>query len=161
MTNSVQLRVATPIDVTCVAAIAEAGYEKYVERMGRKPAPMVADFGSAIAKGRVWVADVSGVVCGYAVYYPVSQDQTVDPALVMHLENIAVDPRVEGQGIGRRLIDHVETEATALGIDRIELYTNAKMYENLAYYTRLGFDEIDRRVEDGFDRVYFRKNLPD
>jgi Ni,Fe-hydrogenase III large subunit len=39
----------------------------------------------------------------------------------------------------------------------IELYTNAKMTENLAYYPRLGFEETGRRREDGFDRVYFRR----
>jgi hypothetical protein len=33
------------------------------------------------------------------------------------------------------------------------------MVENLAYYPRLGYVEYDRRREDGFDRVYFRKRL--
>jgi hypothetical protein len=33
------------------------------------------------------------------------------------------------------------------------------MTENLAYYPRRGFVEIGRRVEDGFRRVYFSKQL--
>jgi len=33
------------------------------------------------------------------------------------------------------------------------------MVENLALYAKLGFVETERRVEDGFRRVYFSKAL--
>jgi hypothetical protein len=33
------------------------------------------------------------------------------------------------------------------------------MVENLQLYPRLGFVETERRVEDGYRRVYFRKTL--
>jgi hypothetical protein len=33
------------------------------------------------------------------------------------------------------------------------------MTENLGLYPRLGYQQFDRRVEDGFDRVYFEKTL--
>jgi len=33
------------------------------------------------------------------------------------------------------------------------------MHENIALYSRLGFAEVDRPMEDGFARVYFRKQL--
>jgi len=29
----------------------------------------------------------------------------------------------------------------------------------MAYYPKLGYLEIDRREEDGFSRVYYRKSL--
>jgi len=35
---------------------ARAAYRKYVGRIGREPAPMVADFAPQIAAGQVWVA---------------------------------------------------------------------------------------------------------
>jgi hypothetical protein len=35
------------------------------------------------------------------------------------------------------------------------------MVENLALYPRLGYREDGRRVEDGFDRVFFSKRLVD
>lgn len=77
----------------------------------------------------------------------------------LHLENVAVDPRFQGLGLGRQLIDYVEQQARSGGYDSIQLYTNAKMTENLRLYPRLGYEEFDRRLEDGFDRVYFRKTL--
>ena len=33
------------------------------------------------------------------------------------------------------------------------------MTENLELYPRLGYREVDRREEDGFSRVFFRKRL--
>lgn len=42
----------------------------------------------------------------------------------------------------------------------MELYTNAKMTENLTLYARLGWRETDRRTEQGFERVYFEKAVP-
>jgi len=77
----------------------------------------------------------------------------------MHLENVAVRNRFAGQGVGRQLIDYAETQARSLGLISIELYTNLKMTENLAYYPKLGYSEVDRRDEDGFSRVYYRKIL--
>ena len=41
----------------------------------------------------------------------------------------------------------------------MDLYTNAKMRENLALYARLGWREVDRRTESGFERVYFEKTV--
>ena len=43
----------------------------------------------------------------------------------------------------------------------IELYTNELMVENIAWYGKLGFKEVERKHEDGFNRVYFRLDLTD
>ena len=145
------IRKATADDLYEVRACARAAYAHYVERIGREPAPMVADFGASIARGELDVIEVEGTLAGYVVFYP--QDDH------LHLENVAVDPDFQGQGIGYRLIEYVERRAGELGYDRIELYTNAKMTENLALYPKLGFRQFDRRLEDGFDRVYFFKQV--
>lgn len=114
---------------------------------------MVADFGAALAAGSLFVAEdeESDGIAGFIVFYPRGDH--------VHLENVAVDPARQGRGLGRALIGFAERHARALGIGRIELYTNAKMTENLAFYARLGYREFDRRVEDGFDRVYFAREL--
>jgi hypothetical protein len=41
----------------------------------------------------------------------------------------------------------------------VHLYTNIVMTENLALYTRLGFEETHRADEDGYRRVFMRKRL--
>ena len=52
-----------------------------------------------------------------------------------------------------------EEEALRRGLQTIELYTNVKMTENLELYPRLGYQETDRREEDGFSRVFYRKHV--
>ena len=146
------IRRAEISDLDAIRRCAEAAYAKYIERIGRKPAPMVADFAALIEQNSVMVeVEDSERVRGFIVAYP-RRDH-------LHLENVAVDPACQGRGIGQRLVERVEQRALADGYDRIELYTNARMYENLALYPKLGYSQFDRRIEDGFDRVYFGKNL--
>ena len=147
------IRPALESDLVAVRRCAEAAYAGYVARIGRKPAPMVADFGAALAAGGLFVAEdeESGGIAGYIVFYPRGD--------YVHLENVAVDPTRQGRGLGRALIEFAERRGRDLGLGRIELYTNAKMTENLALYPRLGYREFARRVEDGFDRVYFGKDF--
>lgn len=123
----------------------------YVERIGREPAPMVADFAAAIDRQELFVIQFDAELAGYAVFYPQNDH--------IHLENIAVNPAFQGRGLGYRLIEYVEQSAREQGYDRVELYTNAKMTENLDLYPRLGYRQFARRIEDGFDRVYFSKGL--
>lgn len=143
------IRPAGPGDRAAVERIARAAYAAYVPLIGRAPAPMLADFAAAIAAGRVWVAGAP--VAGYVVAWPRGDH--------WHLENVAVDPAAQGRGLGRALIGHVEALARQAGARAVELYTNARMTANLALYPRLGYAETGRRVEDGFDRVFFRKAL--
>lgn len=148
-----RIRPAIPADEPAVRACAEAAYAQYVEAIGRKPAPMVADFAAQIRDGLVHVATGdAGQVEGYVVYYP--QDEA------MHLENIAVLPSAAGRGIGKALVGRCEAAAREAGMAAVELYTNAKMTANLTIYPHLGYRETGRRHEDGFDRVFFRKDLP-
>ncbi|MEM8792858.1 MAG: GNAT family N-acetyltransferase [Pseudomonadota bacterium] len=145
-----RIRQATPEDTDAVRQIAQAAYAPYVAAIGRKPAPMVADFGAQIAQGAVWVAQAQDVL-GFIAFFPRGDH--------MFLENVAVHPGAHGQGIGRLLIAQCEEAARGQHLASVELYTNARMTANLALYPRLGYVETERRVEDGFDRVYFRKVL--
>ena len=146
-----RIRKASHADLAQVENCAVAAYQMYVERIGRKPAPMVADFAALIEAGQLYVAEVEGWVAGFVVYYP--RDDHI------HLENVAVSPACQQKGIGRELVEFVEQQTLAAGFNRVELYTNAKMTENLGLYPRLGYRQFDRRLEDGFDRVYFEKDL--
>ena len=146
------LRPATPFDATFVRRCASAAYAPYVERIGRTPAPMVADFEQHIRQGEVTIAEsADGKPCGYIICR----------ALADHvlLENVAVDPAQHGEGHGRRLIRHVESLARNEGIALVRLYTNIHMRENLSFYPALGYRETGRRHEDGFDRVYYEKRV--
>ncbi len=97
------IRRARAEDATRIAAIARAAYLKYVPRIGREPAPMMADFAAEIAADRVVVIGTAGAVDGYMIAWPENDSYFID--------NIAVDPLQQGKGLGRQLVDHAVDEA--------------------------------------------------
>ncbi len=145
------IRQAQPDDEPAIRACAAAAYAPYILRIGRAPAPMLADFAAQIAAGQVHVATGAEGVAGYVVFCR-------DGEHVL-LESVAVLPQAAGQGIGKALIGYCEAAARAQRARAIHLYTNEKMTENLSIYPRLGYVEAGRRVKDGFARVYFEKVL--
>jgi ribosomal protein S18 acetylase RimI-like enzyme len=149
--NPPSLRIASLDDVPRIRAIARAAYAKYVPRIGREPAPMAADYEGEVAAHRVVIIDVDGSVSGYVVAWPEADAYFID--------NIGVEPRAQGMGLGRRLIRHAATEAHRLHLPALRLYTNAAMIENLSMYTYLGFVETHRVAEKGFNRIYMRLDL--
>ncbi|MCH8183297.1 MAG: GNAT family N-acetyltransferase [Proteobacteria bacterium] len=146
-----RIRLAISADLDAVQRCAEEAYAKYVPRMGKKPAPMIADFAVQIDAHAVHVIVDDGSVLGFIVLYP--HDGHV------HVENVAVFPEQIGRGIGGKLLAFAEHEARRLELPAVELYTNEKMTENLSLYPYLGFQEFDRRKQAGFSRVYFRKKV--
>ncbi|MFN3581324.1 MAG: GNAT family N-acetyltransferase [Pseudomonas sp.] len=149
--TAITIRPALETDLADIQSCARSAYAKYVERMNREPAPMHADFASQIAQGYVAVAACEEHLAGYVVFY-----YEGDHA---HLENVAVSPEYQGRAVGRRLIEHVEQTARKAGYQAVELYTNEAMTENLAMYPRIGYIEVGRRREAGFNRVFFRKQM--
>ncbi|MGJ8625168.1 MAG: GNAT family N-acetyltransferase [Yoonia sp.] len=146
------IRQAQATDETAVRECAEDAYEQYVAAIGKKPAPMVADFAALIASGIVHVAvEGQADVIGFIVFF-----QEGDSVL---LENVAVRSDAIGLGVGKRLITFCETEAKRSGATSIKLYTNEKMTGNLSIYPRLGYRETERKRENGFNRVFFEKPI--
>ena len=145
------IRQAGSRDVASITALVDAAYAPYVPRIGRAPAPMTADYAGLVAAGEVWVAAEGDDVVGVLVIRTAAD--------VLELENVAVEPAHQGHGHGRALIAFAEERSRELGLRTVALYTNEAMRENLALYPRLGYVETDRRVEDGYRRVYFEKTL--
>jgi GNAT superfamily N-acetyltransferase len=146
------IRLAQPADTAPVERLVHDAYLPYVARIGRPPAPMTADYRQAIEGGTVWVLDIDGQLGGILVL-----QQRTDHLLI---ENVAVDPQLQGTGAGARLLQHAEQQARGRGFSELRLYTNELMTENLAYYPRRGYVEIGRQVQDGYARVFFRRQLP-
>ena len=144
------IRRADRADVPLLREIVERAYTPYIERIGRRPAPMDDDYDAKTRRGEVFVAD-DGAVVGVIVLI-----ERPDHLLV---ENVAVDTARQGTGVGRTLLAYAEEHAAALHLRELRLYTNEAMTENLAFYPRLGYRETGRRIEDGFCRVYYSKRL--
>lgn len=110
------------------------------------------DYAARVGNGQVSVAALHGRPVGLII--------TVVEADHLLIDNVAVDPTCHGHGIGRALLQHAEQVAARSDVSELRLYTNAAMAENLTLYPRLGYREVDRRHDDGFDRVFFTKPTP-
>ena len=149
-----QIRYAKEFEATDLSQIAEAAYAQYVEAIGRAPAPMTADYAKHMQDDHCLVAlsdgDQQSMAMGFVVIVERSDGYWI--------ETVAVLPEFTGQGIGAKLVEAAEA-FVATSADAVQLYTNAKMTRNLSWYPRLGYREVDRRREQGFDRVFFHKQL--
>jgi len=144
-------------DEAAIAAIVERAYGVYVERIGMRPGPMDDDHAEQVRQGLVHVAeDGGGAGAGAEV---VGMIVLVASEVRLLIENVAVDPGRQGEGTGRRLLLFAEDAARRAGIDIVALYTHEKMSENLALYARLGYEEYERRSQNGFSRVFMSKRL--
>ena len=119
------IRRARPDDAPAIAAIAVAAYRIYVTRIGREPAPMVADFPAQIAAGEVHVLEAERGLQGFIVLRAAADH--------LFVENVAVRPARQGKGDGRRLMAFAEATARRLDLPAIRLYTNVKMTETLPF----------------------------
>ena len=157
-TASLTIEPAQPHDAPRITSLVASAYEKYIPRIGKPPAPMTADYSALTQTGQVFVLrhptnDSANTLLGSITLSGDTASQT------MNINNVVVDPASQVQGYGKLLLDFAEGKAREEGCTELRLFTNVKMYENLGLYARVGYVEVERKCEDGFERVFFRKQI--
>jgi ribosomal protein S18 acetylase RimI-like enzyme len=146
------LRRAIAADAAAARSLTREAYAKWVPVIGREPKPMSADFDAAIRDHRV------DLLCeGERI---VALIETIAEPGALLIENVAVSPSCQGRGLGRRLMAHAEGLAATLGYGEIQLYTNARFVENVAFYRRLGYAIAREEPSVGGRIVHMSKRLP-
>ena len=146
-----QLRRASTDDAAIITSLVRESYHHYISRMGKEPGPMLEDYVRAIEVDGVWVAECGPEIVGVLVM-KISQGRCL-------MDNVAVHPDWQGRGISRLLIDHAEQYTGEQGFEELQLYTHECMTESYSLYLALGFSEIDRREELGYQRIYMAKQV--
>lgn len=140
--------------VPAIQTMVDAAYSKYIERIGKPPAPMLANYYEVIQKSDAFVLqDGAQEIVGSIILVVNLNTHSVE------INNLVVSPAAQGRGYGRILLRFTEDIARSQNCTVLTLYTNEKMYENVGMYIKMGFAETARRTEDGFERVYFCKKL--
>src|SRR5260370_41335582 len=115
------IRPASCADRPAIERIVRDAYTKYIARIGKPPGPMCDDYARRIAEQAVWVLMACGEIAGILVLLEESDH--------LLLDKVAVEPRHQGKGVGRVLIDFAEQEARRRGHAGIRLYTHQAMHE--------------------------------
>ncbi len=138
-------------DVDAIGACVNDAYRHYIQRMGKVPGPMLDDYAGRVKNDHTYVIKSRDRVIGLLVL--------IEDEKGMLLDNIAVHPDVQGQGIGKRLMDFAEDLVVRSGYTRITLYTHVTMTESFALYKHLGYAVSERKTVDGYRRIYMEKTL--
>lgn len=94
--------------------------------------------------------DGEAVACGAV--------KTIGPG-VASLKRMWVADDVRGLGIGRRMLEALEAEARALGLDTLRLETNSALAEAISLYRKAGYREVARFNDDPYAHHWFEKRL--
>jgi GNAT superfamily N-acetyltransferase len=70
----------------------------------------------------------------------------------LYLGKLAVEPELQGQGLGRQMVGFAEARARELGLPQVELETRVELTENHRFYLALGYAEAGRSAHPGFAR---------
>ncbi len=143
------MRAARPGDAGAITDLVQRAFAHYVPRIGARPGPMDDDYAARIERGEAFVRGEP--LAGVLVLRPELDHSWLDL--------VAVDPALQGSGLGGELVAFAETRTRELGLGEIRLLTHELMTENLGLYAHLGYREYDRRTDHGFSRVFLRKIL--
>jgi ribosomal protein S18 acetylase RimI-like enzyme len=140
---SIVIRRATALDLEPVARISARAYtEAYLPIVDRARKPAAEDYAPWIATNDVWLLEVAGEDCGLIVL-----ERRVDH---LYIYSIAIEPKFQGKGHARELLQFADDEARAMGVNTVRLHTNPRMARNVMLYRRNGYVEIGRRPHPSF-----------
>lgn len=101
---------------------------------------------SRIRDGQCFVAEMDGEIVGTIMLYPPGQGggcPWYDNPEVAKIGQFGVEPRLQGRGIGARLLERVEAEAIKTGIPELALDTAEGANHLVAWYGRCGYRFIE------------------
>lgn len=146
------IRRATLADASAIRDLTRAAYAKWVPLIGREPLPMRADYARAVVEHLIDLAEADGRLVALVEMIPAD-----DHLLV---ENLAVHPDAQGDGLGERLLHHAEPTARDLGLFEVRLYTNEMFTANIAFYLKRGYVITERgSLVPGSVTVFMHKML--
>ena len=152
MSDSVTIERADESDLAAILALQKRAYAQVGDLyddydnppLTQKPEGIREDW----ATGTVLKATADGVIVGSVRGF--AEGDTCQ------IGRLTVEPRCQGQGIGRRLLEAVE-EAFR-GVRRYELFTGHRSERNLRLYDRAGYVEFRReRQSENIELIYLEK----
>jgi ribosomal protein S18 acetylase RimI-like enzyme len=130
-----QIKRAGSQDAQVVRRLVREAYAKWVPILGREPMPMKADYERAIQEHEIDLLYVDGRL--------VALIEIIMNSDHLFIENVAVAPEHQGQGLGRHLLSHAEQKARSAKLAKLCLLTSQAFEANIRLYESVGF-HIDR-----------------
>ncbi|RPE72040.1 phosphinothricin acetyltransferase [Pacificibacter maritimus] len=161
------LRTATPADAAAIKAIMKPVIEQTTASFSSEQRS-VDDWASLIearlASGRAfYVAEVDGVVAGYASYEQFRPGNNGYRHTMEH--SVYLSDAAQGRGFGRILLITIEEHAREAGHKSMIGVIDADNTASIAFHEALGYKEVGRIPQSGYkfdrwlDALFMQKNL--
>jgi len=144
--GDLQLRRAVLSDLDTLVALQKDAYAANAPILGVEPLPLRADYAAVLRDREVWITSDEAGATGALILDPAPDH--------MLIWSIATAPRLQGRGLGTRLLAAAEVRARQLGLRTLWLYTGEKLTRNIRWYHRHGY--VIERVEELPDRRLVR-----
>jgi ribosomal protein S18 acetylase RimI-like enzyme len=169
MRTDLAVRLGSPADAACLAALGSQVWLHTYARSGIRPAIAryvhehlsPAALLSQLERSDAFtlVAEVDGHLVGYALGEPGKAGFTLSPAPT-HLDKLYVQEYFIGTGIGRALLSQVRAEASRrTGSSALWLTVNSQNAQARAFYARQGFTDIGATNFDLYGEQYENRIL--
>jgi GNAT superfamily N-acetyltransferase len=137
MDERVRIREAVAGDAAKLQRCMHSAYSAYTDRFGeiRLP-PLDADYSAEIRDFPTWVVELDEDLVG-GLIMTFGQDHAL-------VSNVAVHPDFQGKGLGVQLMRFAEARARERRLSELRLVTHVLLTENVAFYLKLGWVEIER-----------------
>jgi len=145
MSATIDIRPATEQDAPAIARLVGSLIAQY-------GLPVPPDLASTLARDgfgersffKAFLAERAGVAVGVVLFYPVYHPSRGAPGLFM--EDLVVSAEARGEGIGRRLLNHLVAYAQANGYVGIEWTVAASNRAAQAFYARNKANRLDGKT---------------
>jgi len=155
----VRVELARPDAAEEIAALLRAAYADHAAAGLNFSAATstAANVRGRIASGQVHVAREGGRLIG-TYNLRVKTDDIGDAGYV---NSLAIDPALRHSGLGRRLLEHAEAEASRRSLTRMKLDTAKPLTDLIQWYERRGYRMVGETHWDGktYDSVIMEKEL--
>jgi GNAT superfamily N-acetyltransferase len=143
MSASMKVRALEPADTAVLLDLIDglADYEKLARPDAEARARLATDATAEPPRFHVLLAEVDGVVVGYAFYFFTYSTFLARPSL--YLEDIFVLPEARGVGAGVALFRACARAATQHGCGRMEWQVLSWNTPSIEFYERLGARHLD------------------
>ncbi|ACK72366.1 GCN5-related N-acetyltransferase [Gloeothece citriformis PCC 7424] len=101
--------------------------------------------------GQFWVVEHHGKIVGTAAYYPIKRGNKG-----VEIRKMYLIPEVRGQGLGKYLLQELETVIAAQGYQEIWIETASLLKEAVQLYETNGYQRTTGVETQRCDRVYFK-----
>ncbi|KAK7417423.1 hypothetical protein QQX98_004542 [Neonectria punicea] len=114
---------AKPEDIPAIKVIVDEAYSKYIERIGKPPAPMTTNYNELLNTHDIFVLrrDATNTIVGSIILGIDGESDSIK------INNLVVDPAAQGRGYGRVLMNYAEELARSQGRPTLTLFTNVKI----------------------------------